>query len=140
MHDENAYVVGGVKGHAGLFGTASDVHRLLSHLLAAYHGQPSTQLFQQDMVRLFFRRLAASDKALGFDAPSLSGSSSGKLFSHRSVGHLGFTGTSFWMDLDRSIIVILLTNRVHPTRGNEAIKVFRPELHDEVMLSLLNEP
>ena len=140
VHDENAYVVGGVQGHAGLFGTASDVHRLLSHLLAAYHGQPSTQLFQPDMVRLFFRRFAAGDKALGFDAPSLSGSSSGKLFSHRSVGHLGFTGTSFWMDLDRSIIVILLTNRVHPTRDNEAIKVFRPELHDEVMLSLLNEP
>jgi CubicO group peptidase (beta-lactamase class C family) len=140
VHDENAYVVGGVQGHAGLFGTAPDVHRLLGHLLAAYHGRPATRLFQPDTVRLFFRRLAAGDKALGFDAPSLNGSSSGKLFSHRSVGHLGFTGTSFWMDLDRSIIVILLTNRVHPTRDNEAIKVFRPALHDEVMLSLLNEP
>jgi len=140
VHDENAYVIGGVQGHAGLFGAASDVHRLLSHLLAAYHGQPSTQLFQPDMVRLFFRRLAASDKALGFDAPSLNGSSSGRFFSHQSVGHLGFTGTSFWMDLDRSIIVILLTNRVHPSRDNEAIKVFRPKLHDEIMFSLLNEP
>jgi CubicO group peptidase (beta-lactamase class C family) len=137
VHDENAYVVGGVQGHAGLFGAALDVHRLLSHLLAAYHGQPSTQLFQPDMVRLFFRRLAASDKALGFDAPSLSGSSSGRFFSHQSVGHLGFTGTSFWMDLDRSIIVILLTNRVHPTRDNEAIKVLRPKLHDEIMRHLL---
>ena len=137
VHDENAYVVGGVQGHAGLFGTALDVHRLLSHLLSAYHGQPSTQLFQPDMVRLFFRRWADSDKALGFDAPSLSGSSSGKFFSRKSVGHLGFTGTSFWMDLDRAIIVILLTNRVHPTRDNEAIKMFRPELHDAVMQHLL---
>jgi len=138
VHDENAYVVGGVQGHAGLFGTALDVHRLLSHLLSAYHGQPSIQLFQPDVVRLFFCRLADSDKALGFDTPSLSGSSSGQFFSRQSVGHLGFTGTSFWMDLDRSIIVILLTNRVHPTRDNEAIKAFRPELHDAVMLSLLN--
>jgi len=137
VHDENAYVVGGVQGHAGLFGTALDVHRLLSHLLSAYHGQPSTQLFQPDMVRLFFRRWADSDKALGFDAPSLSGSSSGKFFSRKSVGHLGFTGTSFWMDLDRGIIVILLTNRVHPTRNNEAIKLFRPKLHDEIMQVLL---
>jgi CubicO group peptidase (beta-lactamase class C family) len=137
VHDENAYAVGGVQGHAGLFGTALDVHGLLSHLLSAYHGQPSAQVFQPDMVRLFFRRLADSDKALGFDAPSLNGSSSGQFFSSRSVGHLGFTGTSFWMDLDRSIIVILLTNRVHPTRDNEAIKKFRPQLHDAVMRFLL---
>jgi CubicO group peptidase (beta-lactamase class C family) len=82
--------------------------------------------------------LAGSDKALGFDTPSLSGSSSGQYFSRNSVGHLGFTGTSFWMDLDRSIIVVLLTNRVHPTRGNEAIKVFRPQLHDAVMQFLLD--
>lgn len=138
VHDENAYVAGGVQGHAGLFGTALDVHSLLSHLLSAYHGQPSTQLFQPAMVRLFFRRLAGSDKALGFDAPSLSGSSSGQFFSRNSVGHLGYTGTSFWMDLDRSIIVILLTNRVHPTRDNEAIKDFRPKLHDAVMQCLLD--
>ena len=137
VQDENAYVVGGVQGHAGLFGTAKDVNSLLGHLLAAYHGQPSTQLFQPDMVRLFFRRLADSDKALGFDTPSSSGSSSGRFFSRNSVGHLGFTGTSFWVDLDRSIVVILLTNRVHPTRDNEAIKKFRPQLHDAVMQSLL---
>ncbi len=139
VHDENAYVVGGVQGHAGLFGTALDVHSLLSHLLSTYRGRPSTQLFQPDMVRLFFRRLAGSDRALGFDTPSLSDSSSGQFFSRNSVGHLGFTGTSFWMDLDRSIIVILLTNRVHPTRDNEAIKAFRPKLHDEVMRSLLRQ-
>ena len=137
VHDENAYVVGGVQGHAGLFGTALDLHHLLSHLLSAYHGKPLTQLFQPGMVRRFFRRWADSDKTLGFDTPSLDGSSSGRFFSRKSVGHLGFTGTSFWMDLDRDTIVILLTNRVHPRRDNEAIKAFRPALHDAVMQILM---
>ncbi len=139
VHDENAYVVGGIQGHAGLFGTACDVHRLLLQLLTAYHGKQSINLFQTKQVRLFFRRLAGSDKALGFDTPSPLNSGSGKFFSPNSVGHLGFTGTSFWMDLDRSIIIILLTNRVHPRRDNEAIKAFRPKLHDEVMRCLLSQ-
>lgn len=137
VHDENAYVVGGIQGHAGLFGSAADVHRLLLELLAAYHGNHSRHLFSPNLVRVFFRRLANSDKALGFDAPSPAGSSAGRFFSANSVGHLGFTGTSFWMDLERSIIVILLSNRVHPTRDNEAIKAFRPKLHDAVMEYLL---
>ena len=89
------------------------------------------------MFRLFFRRWADSDIRLGFDTPSLDGSSSGRFFSRKSVGHLGFTGTSFWMDLDRDTIVILLTNRVHPRRDNEAIKTFRPALHDAVMQILI---
>ena len=104
VHDENAFVIGGIGGHAGLFGTAIDIHRLLAHLLLAYHGRHSIRPFQQDRVRLFFHRLAGSDKALGFDMPSKSDSSAGRYFSPNSVGHLGFTGTSFWMDLDRSII------------------------------------
>ena len=137
VHDENAHAVGGIGGHAGLFGTAADIHRLLVQLLLAYQGRPSYRLFQPDGVRLFFQRLSGSDKALGFDMPSESGSSAGRYFSPNSVGHLGFTGTSFWMDLDRSIIVILLTNRVHPTRGNGAIQGFRPLLHDTVMQALL---
>jgi CubicO group peptidase (beta-lactamase class C family) len=137
VHDENAYVVGGVQGHAGLFGTAAAVHMLASELLSAYQGAHPNRLFQTEMVRLFFKRLPDTDKALGFDAPALKNSSAGSYFSTNSVGHLGFTGTSFWMDLDRFITVIMLTNRVHPSRNNEAIKHFRPILHDEVMLSLL---
>ena len=137
VHDENAYVAGGIQGHAGLFGTTGDVHRLLRELMSAYHGEPSAGLFQTELVRLFFRRLPDTDKALGFDAPAAHNSSSGRFFSMNSVGHLGFTGTSFWMDLDRSIIVILLSNRVHPTRENTAIKEFRPKLHDAVMKQLL---
>ena len=137
MHDENAFVAGGIQGHAGLFGTAADVHSLLRELLNAYHGDPPSELLHSNLVRLFLRRLPDTDKALGFDMPAAKDSSSGNYFSRNSVGHLGFTGTSFWMDLDRSIIVILLTNRVHPSRENMAIKDFRPKLHDMVMKSLL---
>ena len=139
VHDENAYIVGGVQGHAGLFGTAADVHLLVSKLLSAYQGTRSDNLFQTDVVRLFFRRLPNTDKALGFDAPALKNSSAGSYFSANSIGHLGFTGTSFWMDLERFIIVIMLTNRVHPSRDNLAIKAFRPKLHDAVMRSLIAE-
>lgn len=133
VHDENAYAVGGIEGHAGLFGKADDINRLLVELLFAYHGRKTTGLFEQDVLRQFFKRLPGTDKALGFDTPSLTGSSCGRRFSQNSVGHLGFTGTSFWMDLERSVIVILLTNRVHPTRDNEQIKKLRPQLHDTVM-------
>jgi CubicO group peptidase (beta-lactamase class C family) len=133
VHDENAYAVGGIEGHAGLFGAAGDINRLLIELLFAYHGRTNTGLFQQELLHQFFQRLPGTDKALGFDTPSLTGSSCGQGFSQNSIGHLGFTGTSFWMDLEQSVIVILLTNRVHPTRDNERIKKFRPELHDAVM-------
>ena len=137
VHDENAYVIGGVQGHAGLFGTAAAVQSLLLELLSVYHGDPASRVFKSDPVRLFFERLPDTDRALGFDMPAHNNSSAGNYFSPHTVGHLGFTGTSFWMDLDRSIIVILLTNRIHPSRENEAIKFFRPKLHDAVMVSLL---
>jgi CubicO group peptidase (beta-lactamase class C family) len=133
VHDENAYAVGGVEGHAGLFGTADHVNRLLVELLFSYQGQKSAAIFQKDLLHQFFTRLPGTDRALGFDMPSITGSSSGRCFSQNSVGHLGFTGTSFWMDLERSVVVTLLTNRVHPTRDNEHIKKFRPRLHDTVM-------
>ncbi|MBW2435071.1 MAG: serine hydrolase, partial [Deltaproteobacteria bacterium] len=133
VHDENAYAVGGIEGHAGLFGSAADIHRLLIELLFTYHGQKHSDLFSKNLLHQFFRRLPGTDKALGFDAPSEKGASCGAIFSQKSVGHLGFTGTSFWMDLERSVVVILLTNRVHPTRNNEQIKNFRPKLHDTVM-------
>jgi CubicO group peptidase (beta-lactamase class C family) len=139
VHDENAYVVGGVQGHAGLFGTAAAVQKLLFQLLSVYHGDPAHKLFQTDLVRLFFKRLPETDRALGFDMPAVKNSSAGNYFSTNTVGHLGFSGTSFWMDLNRSIIVIMLTNRIHPTRDNEAIKDFRPVLHNEVMKCLLSQ-
>ena len=133
VHDENAYAVGGIEGHAGLFGTAKDVYRLLSVLLTDFYGQSESILFEKKLMQTFFIRDGSSGRPLGFDAPSSTGASCGQYFSKKSVGHLGFTGTSFWMDLDRGFIVILLTNRVHPSRDNVKIKAFRPRLHDMVM-------
>jgi CubicO group peptidase (beta-lactamase class C family) len=139
VHDENAYAAGGIEGHAGLFGAAPDVGSLLTRLLFAFHGISDDRLIVPGLVKTFFDRQEGTDWALGFDTPAATGSSCGKYFSRRSVGHLGFTGTSFWMDLDRFVSVILLTNRVHPSRNNMKIKEFRPVLHDAVMSDLLEK-
>ncbi|MEE8398418.1 MAG: serine hydrolase [Desulfobacterales bacterium] len=133
VHDENAWAVGGVEGHAGLFGTAADVNRLLWRLLAVYHGTSDPVLFDSALVQHFFTQQADSDRALGFDTPSPPHASCGDHYSAHSIGHLGFTGTSFWVDLDRSVAIILLTNRVHPSRDNIRIRAFRPELHNTIM-------
>jgi len=133
VHDDNAYVLNGVAGHAGLFGTARAVFTLLQALLSAYRGEADSDLLAPDLVRAFWRRSGDSGWTLGFDTPSVQDSSSGACFSPNSVGHLGFTGTSFWMDLDRRITIILLTNRVHPVRSNEKIRAFRPRIHDALM-------
>ena len=74
--------------------------------------------------------------ALGWDTPSKGISSSGKYFSLNSVGHLGYSGTSIWMDFDKDVIIVFLTNRVHPTRNNQKIKTFRPELHNVIIEEL----
>jgi len=137
VHDENAWVLGGVEGHAGLFGTAADVNRLLGKLLSTYCGEASTGPLDRGLLLRFFARQDDADRALGFDIPSPSGSACGRLFSARTIGHLGFTGTSFWVDLDRAIVVILLTNRIHPTRDNTRIRAFRPVFHDTVMETVI---
>ncbi len=138
VHDENAYAVGGFDGHAGLFGNAMAVYQLLYYLLAAYDNRATKSVLAPNLVRQFLTHQAGASRALGFDRPSEENSSAGKYFSKNSVGHLGFTGTSFWVDLDRHIIVILLTNRVHPTRQNERIRSFRPQLHDTIMSLLIS--
>jgi CubicO group peptidase (beta-lactamase class C family) len=132
VHDENAHVLGGVAGHAGLFGTAAGVHAVLSELLHAYHHDAGGRLFERRTVQRFFARVRGTDKALGFDMPAPVAPSCGRFFPLTSIGHLGFTGTSFWMHLEQSLEVILLTNRVHPTRANLAIRAFRPQLHDAI--------
>jgi CubicO group peptidase (beta-lactamase class C family) len=73
---------------------------------------------------------------MGWDTPSEEASSAGRYFSKESVGHLGFTGTSLWMDLEKDVIAVLLTNRIHPTRNNEQIRAFRPRIHDAVMRAI----
>ncbi len=136
VDDENAYCLGGVAGHAGLFGSARGIYECLRFLFHIYRGEWRESPWNPEIVRLFWekRNMApGSTWALGFDTPSPTNSSAGVYFSPKSVGHLGFTGTSFWMDLEREAIVILLTNRVHPSRGNGAIKQFRPMLHNIVM-------
>ncbi len=133
VDDENAYAVGGIEGHAGLFGTAENIYELTAELMAVYNDKQTQGIFKRELLVEFFTRHPGTDRALGFDTPAYKNSSSGSYFSYNSVGHLGFSGTSFWMDLERDIIVILLTNRVHPSRHNNRIKTFRPELHDLIM-------
>jgi CubicO group peptidase (beta-lactamase class C family) len=139
VHDDNADVEGGVSGHAGLFGTARGVHRLLSCMLEAYHGDASDTALPGGLVRRFCTPWRRSGRTPGFDRPQGSSSSAGRYFSKNTVGHLGFTGTSFWMDIDRRLIVVLLTNRVHPSRSNLKIRAFRPLIHDDVMRMMLQD-
>ena len=136
VHDDNAYVMGGVGGHAGLFSGALAVFQLLQTLLDIEDGRNRQGLFEQACIQTFFQCQHHGRFALGFDTPSAKGSSAGRFFSPDSVGHLGFAGTSFWMDRPKKVIVILLTNRIHPSRFNPGIKAFRPLLHDAVMLAL----
>jgi CubicO group peptidase (beta-lactamase class C family) len=138
VHDENAHALGGIAGHAGLFGTAAAVHTILAELLAAYHGQSAGRLFRPEVVRRFWQPVSGAGKTLGFDLPAAVGPSCGRFFPPDSIGHLGFTGTSFWIHRAHQLSVILLTNRVHPSRDNIAIRQFRPQIHDAVMQALLD--
>ena len=138
VHDDNAYALGGYSGHAGLFGTVEEVYKIVN-LLREHQKGWRDDFFRPKTVREFFTRqdrVVGCTWGLGWDTPSPQDSSSGKYFSRNSVGHLGFTGSSIWMDLDRDVIVVFLTNRIHPTRNNEKIKGFRPRLHDLVMEEL----
>ncbi len=134
VHDDNAYAMGGVAGHAGLFSSARDVHNFLLRMGQCFQGK--NDFLPQGLVQEFFKKgesAGGATFALGWDTPSSERSASGHLFSPRSVGHLGFTGCSVWWDLEKNCHIILLTNRVHPSRKNEKIKEFRPLIHDEIM-------
>lgn len=138
VHDDNAFAMGGVAGHAGLFSSAPDVHRFLGFLGRCRRGAEPGFL-PPAVVREFLeadRRPAGQTHVLGWDTPSPAGSAAGRGFSSRTVGHLGFTGVSLWWDLERDVHVVFLTNRVHPSRDNEAIREFRPLAHDAVMEGL----
>ncbi len=134
VHDENAYAMGGVAGHAGLFAPAREVDRIAAELIACYHGR--SDLVARSIITEFWKRYDAvpgSTWALGWDTPTTGHSSAGSHFSPAAVGHLGFTGTSIWIEPEREVAVTLLTNRVHPRRDNEAIRDFRPLIHDRIM-------
>ena len=136
VHDENAAAMGGVAGHAGLFGTAQSVLAVSGAWLGYLHaGRP---LLDRHLVEAFTTRQPhpeGSSWALGWDTPTTP-SSSGTQFSSGSFGHLGFTGTSLWIDPQRKLEIVLLTNRVHPSRTNDAIRAFRPMIHDLVYREL----
>lgn len=137
VHDENAFALGGIAPHAGLFGTAGDLSRFARMLLngGVLDGR---RIVSRETVELFTRRagIPGSDRALGWDTKSAEGSSAGTLLSSRSFGHTGFTGTSIWIDPESGLFVILLTNRVHPTRENNLIREARPAVADAVVRAL----
>jgi CubicO group peptidase (beta-lactamase class C family) len=137
VHDDNAYAIGGVAGHAGVFANAMDVHRIVTALRAA--AEDRGDFLPGALVREFWRRegsVADSTWTLGWDAPSGPASMAGSRASASTIGHLGFTGTSVWIDRDRGAHVIFLTNRVHTRRDNERIKNVRPPVHDAVWEAL----
>ncbi len=135
VQDENASVLGGVAGHAGLFSTAEDVAAFAHAMLNG--GRP---ILRPETIELFTRREsspAGTSRALGWDTPSAP-SQSGKYFSPHSFGHLGYTGTSLWIDPDRHLSITLLTNRTWPDCQNQAIKQVRPAVHDAIVEALSN--
>jgi CubicO group peptidase (beta-lactamase class C family) len=131
VHDENAWALGGAAGHAGLFGTAAAVGASARAMMQTLAGD--RVLAKPTTAQLFAARteIPGSSRALGWDT-MLPTSSCGTRLSRSAIGHTGFTGTSLWIDWERDFYVVLLTNRVHPTRENNAIRQFRPRFHDTV--------
>lgn len=137
VHDDNAWLCGGACGHAGLFGSAEDVGAWGVAFVDAYYGRPSPlQLPEATLKHISNLRRRPPNRGsfvLGLDTPSSGYSSAGLRMSRRSVGHLGFTGTSLWIDLEAQRVITLLTNRVHPSRkGGEGVRWLRPTLHDQI--------
>lgn len=140
VQDENAYILGGSAGHAGLFSNVPDLLRLAAEILAAAQHPASpdeARLYDRSTIELFAERQEpeGSTRALGWDTPG-ENSSSGRYFSPRSIGHLGFSGCSLWIDLEAGVAVVLLTNRTWPDRQNQQIREVRPAFHDAVREAL----
>ena len=137
VQDENAWLLGGAAGHAGLFSNVPDLLRLARETLRAAAGAGTTRLYEAATVELFAQRQGpeGSSRALGWDTPS-ENSSSGRYFSRRSIGHLGFSGCSLWIDLEAGIAVALLTNRTWPDRQSQLIRQVRPAFHNAVREAL----
>lgn len=144
VQDENAWAMGGVATHAGLFATARGVHRLVAEWVAAASDQGL--VLDGALVRLAWNREAAaqgaapSTWALGWDTPTFGASSAGSWISRDAVGHLGYTGTSVWIDPTRQVHVVLLTNRIAYGRSADGIRALRPRLHDAVFTALEDGP
>lgn len=132
VHDQNAYALGGIAGHAGLFSTSSDIHRFTTEITRCYRGK--SDFIDPKVVREFLELNTQKPEGeafvLGWNRPSRRNSASGHRFSANTIGHLGYTGCSIWVDLNHDFWIVLLTNRIHPSSTNEKIKAFRPKAHD----------
>ncbi len=138
VNDENAWAMGGVAGHAGVFSTAAEVAEFASLWLGARsfgEAKGPVSLLKPKTITEFTRQQRGTTRALGWDRPTPP-SSSGQYFSPQSYGHLGYTGTSLWIDPTRSLAVVLLTNRTWPDAKNQVIKEIRPRFHDAIIESL----
>jgi CubicO group peptidase (beta-lactamase class C family) len=131
VHDDNCWAMGGYGGHTGAFGTARDLLHFVRSLLGGFLSPVNLRAIWTPV-----NQPPGCERTLGWDTPSGEASSTGTLFSRHSVGHLGFVGTSLWIDLDAKLAVVLLSNRVHPSREHNQMKVFRPLLHEALRLDL----
>ena len=140
VHDENTWVLGGAAGHAGLFGTAAATGAFARAVLRGLTERAHAIADPDTLARFVTKsRVPHSSRALGWDT-MLPTSSCGQQLSSRAIGHTGFTGTSLWIDPERDVYMVLLTNRVHPTRENNAIQPVRRAFHDAVALALEIDP
>ncbi len=140
VHDDNCRALGGSCGHAGLFGSSFGVLELCRQYLLLYHGRENGLPFSSENFRYACSRVGDSEWTRGFNLVSKKGSSSGAFFSDSSIGHLGFTGVSFWIDLQKELIVVLLTNRVAKGEDREPIQRMRIDMHNKVVELLRKYP
>jgi CubicO group peptidase (beta-lactamase class C family) len=152
VHDENAAIMDGVSGHAGLFGSAGDLLTFAEWMIEGWTGgradkrtgttgPPAQPDVSAALLREFTRRqdlVPGSSRALGWDTPSPGGSAGSRL-SPASIGHTGFTGTSLWIDLERKLAIVLLSNRVNPTRNNPRWNAVRAAIADRVVTTLFED-
>ena len=139
VHDDNCRFYGEICGHAGLFGTAPAVLALCRELLLLLKGERSRLTISPEVFAQACSPLGTSEWTAGFNRRSDDESSSGDYFSSQSIGHLGFTGTSFWIDPEQDLVVVILTNRVIKGDDQEGIKKLRPEIHNMIVEHLRTE-
>lgn len=133
VNDDNCRIMGGVAGHAGLFGTLDGVVSICEEIVKEYKNLSSCSAYSNSILRKALTRESRSTWLCGFDTPAVLNSSAGQYFSKKSVGHLGYTGASFWMDMGKGIIVVVLTNRVYMKTSKERMNSFRKTIHNIIM-------
>lgn len=141
VHDQNAYAMGGVAGHAGLFSTSLDIHLFIKNFMESFDGEG---LIKRETLNLIFPvqdgLISPPTQGVfvgGWDTPFERNSAAGSYMSRHTIGHLGYTGCSVWIDQKQDVWIILLTNRIHPSTTNEKIKAFRPHIHDLIYNAII---